>query len=550
MAWEHLKAATESNLYDGQGSYKNIMYRICSLARKVGQQHAGWCTASENYIAETTGFSLRQVQRAVAQFKKDGVFAIRAYRRGGKEFNHYRPNDALFNSRKRNPAEAMLVSETLHDTEVDGDGGTRQDGVWPPDTVSPATRQIGGVVCITREVERDEVNASQEICRAELRSTNKGRLGADSMNPQTGKNYGGSAPEPPRCSVQSSCEDTSCSDSETNPLPVSLLESAADAARSKTEMLAALATRELVPAPPSKEALAPNSAAPSPTTPFQIAKALVEETKGSAWDTYLRAYSLAFQFAGYLEGRAANGEKAYAFSQWEVMYTADFIDALNRGWTFKDLEDAIDHAQTTKFRYICCTPRRLLDNGESLMKQVYAMRRKGMTSRQKLGERYQSWYVDNADSLEVEEQKESFDVEVEAKCRKQREEIQRERELDEDIPIRTLATTGKVKCISPDCPYRFDTRELMYRHFDECFAKAVEETPIDPQDALDEELADAFDDECGVLPGAVYPWFEEDESEGRWEKYAPQNADGGMMFNPWADANVACMAEMGVQHEH
>jgi hypothetical protein len=69
---------------------------------------------------------------------------------------------------------------------------------------------------------------------------------------------------------------------------------------------------------------------------------------------------LAFQFAGYLEQRASKGEKAYAFNQWEVMYTADFIDALIRGWKFKDLEDAIDLAQTTKFRFVCCTPRRLL----------------------------------------------------------------------------------------------------------------------------------------------------------------------------------------------
>ena len=369
MSWKHLKAATESTLYDGQGSYKNIMYRICSLARKDGQQHAGWCTASENYIAETTGFSLRQVQRAVAQYKKDGVFNIRTFRKGGKEFNHYRPHDALFIARKRNPAEPILIAETQpDDNEADGEEDTRQDGVWPYDTVSPSTRQIGGVVCTAREVERDGVNAPQEICRVELRSTDKGRSGADSTNPLTGKNHGGSAPEPPLCSIQNSCEETfSCSESETSPIPVFLLESAADAARSKIEMFAALATRESVPAPPSRKALGPpsNTAAPRPTTPYQIAKALVEETKGSTWDTYLRAYSLAFQFAGYLEGRAANGEKAYAFSQWEVMYTADFIDALNRGWLFKDLEDAIDHAQTTKFRFICCTPRRLLDNGES-----------------------------------------------------------------------------------------------------------------------------------------------------------------------------------------
>jgi hypothetical protein len=89
----------------------------------------------------------------------------------------------------------------------------------------------------------------------------------------------------------------------------------------------------------------------------------------------------------------------------------------------------------------------------------------------------------------------------------------------------------------------------MYRHFDDCFAKAAEEMPTDPQDALDEEFADAFDDECGVLPCAVYPWFEEDEAEGRWEQYAPENADGGMMFDPWEEEDAACMPGMGVQHE-
>ena len=165
-------------------------------------------------------------------------------------------------------------------------------------------------------------------------------------------------------------------------------------------MLAALATREPVPPPPSKEALAPppTSAAPRPTTPFQVAKALVEETKRNAFDIYLRAYSLAYQFAGYLEERKAKGEKAYAFDHWGVLYTADFIDALNRGWRFKDIEDAIDAAQTTKYRFVCCTPRRLFENGESVMKLVYALRRTGKTLRQKLGEQYPSWYLDNAGS--------------------------------------------------------------------------------------------------------------------------------------------------------
>jgi hypothetical protein len=62
-------------------------------------------------------------------------------------------------------------------------------------------------------------------------------------------------------------------------------------------------------------------------------------------------------------------------------------------------------------------------------------------------------------------------------------------------------------------------------------------------------FADAIDDEFGVPPCAVYPWFEEDEAEGRWEQYAPENADGGMMFDPWADANAASVAPMEADDE-
>jgi hypothetical protein len=545
MAWAHLKAATESTLYDGQGSYKNIMYRVCSLVRGDGQQHAGWCTASEEYIAQTTGFSLRQVQRAVAQFKKDGVFAIRTYRKGGKEFNHYRPNDSLFSARKRNPEEPELVSETLpDDTEADDEETSRQNGAWPHDTVSPATRQNGGVVYITSEVKEDEVNALQTICRSELRSSSKSSAGAVSSKALTGKDNGGSAPKPPLCTVESTSEELASrseSESESGSKYFSRLEAAAGATRAKEEMLAALAKREPVPPPPSKEQLAPppSSAAPRPTTPFQAAKALIAETKRMDWDCFLRAYSLAFQFAGYLEERAAKGEKAYAFAMWEVMYTADFVDALNRGWKFKDIEDAIDAAQATKYRFVCCTPRRLLDNGESVMKLVHVLRRKGQTLRQKLGEKYPSWYLDNAGSLVGQETKQAHDDELAEEQRSREKELQREVELDEDVPILTLKTTGKIRCINPDCPYRFDTRELMRRHFKECFQKAVEAEPIDKEDALREEMEDALDDKYGIIPCSCYPWFEEDEKAGRWDKYAAKNADGGMMFDPWAGEDAA-----------
>jgi hypothetical protein len=161
---------------------------------------------------------------------------------------------------------------------------------------------------------------------------------------------------------------------------------------------------------------------------------------------------LAFQFAGYLEERATKGEKAYAFNQWDVMYTADFIDALNRSWAFKDLEDAIDIAQTTKFRFVCCTPLRLFDQAEAVMKLVYVMRRKGMTTRQKLGDSYPSWYVTNASSLRAKEMKQTLEAEIADEERQREAECQRIRELDDDIPVLTLTTTGRIRCITPECP--------------------------------------------------------------------------------------------------
>jgi hypothetical protein len=540
MAWAHLRAAIESNLYDGQGSYKSILLRICSLVRGNDHQHAGWCTASEKYLAQTTGYSERQVQRAVAQFRKDGVFAIRTFKKGGKKFNHYRPNMAVINSRKRNPEEAELISETVPDDMVTGaDDGTRQPGGSGHDTLSNSTRQDGGVVGISREVKGERVNAIDSICRAELRSSSKGHHKAVTNEALSGKDDGGSAPEPPLFTVQSRGEEPAYrmeSESEAGAESGSPLRSAAKAAHSRQEMLAAGSRRDSVPAPPPRDRIAPPpaSAAPRPTTPFQVAKALVEQTKKSAWDTFLRGYSLATQFAGYLEERRARGEKAYAFNYWETSYTADFIEALNRGWKFKDIEDAIDLAQTTKFRFVCCTPRRLFESGESVMKLVHVMRRKGKTARQKLGDSYSSWYIENADSIEVQEMKRAVSEEAAAEEQEAEEERQREIDLDADIPILRLRTTGRIKCITPECPYRFDTWEQMGRHFADCFQQLYDAAPIDPEAVEAEEFADRFDDECGVLPCAIYPWFEEDESEGRWELYAPENVDGGMMFDPWA----------------
>jgi hypothetical protein len=143
--------------------------------------------------------------------------------------------------------------------------------------------------------------------------------------------------------------------------------------------------------------------------------------------------------------------------------------------------------------------------------------------------------------------KQAVENDVANSNRAREEARQLEAELDEDVPILALTTTGRIPCLTPGCPYRFDIRELMHRHFDDCFRKAYDETPVDEEAVEDEEFADAFDDECGVLPCAVYPWFEEDEAEGRWEQYAPENADGGMMFNPWADED-ACVADAEALH--
>jgi len=77
----------------------------------------------------------------------------------------------------------------------------------------------------------------------------------------------------------------------------------------------------------------------------------------------------------------------------------------------------------------------------------------------------------------------------------------------------------------------------MQRHFDESFRNLCESTPIDPQEALEEEMEDAYDDRYGVIPCSAYPWYEEDEKAGRLEQYAPKNADLGTMFDPWADGD-------------
>ena len=107
----------------------------------------------------------------------------------------------------------------------------------------------------------------------------------------------------------------------------------------------------------------------------------------------------------------------------------------------------------------------------------------------------------------------------------------------------TLRTTGKIRCINPDCPYRFDTWEQMGRHFKECFQKAVEDTPIDEEDALREQMEDAHDDKYGIIPCAYYPWYEEDEAAGRWDKYAAKNADFGTMFNPWEEEDAELLQQ-------
>ena len=537
MAWEHQKAAIGSDLYDGRGSYKNIFYRICALVRGEESKYAGWCTASEKYLSETTGFSERQVQRAVAQFKKDEVFRVRTFRQGGRLFNHYRPNMALLRARARKRGGTTLLPDVVPADIWTGDQNDTRQGDGPADdTVSQPSRQDGGVVCIAKEVkERGEI-ATDRICKAELRSTRKSFDGAGSPA-LTGKDYGDSAPEPLNVFVHPNASGLPPRvELGSDGVAIPAGSSAADAARAKMELLAASLQRPPAPPPPPVEALTPpRASAPRPTTPVQVAKSLIEETKRNAWDKYLRAYSLAYQLAGYLEDRKARGEKAYAFDAWEVMYTSDFIDAINRSWKFKDLEDLIDVAQTTKYRFICCTPRLLFENAEAVMKVVHMLRKKGMTTRQKLGEQYPSWYLENASSIEMREEKQAIDGALAERHLLEGEECRHVPDLDEDVPILTLSITGQIPCINRDCRYRFDTRAQMERHFYACFQRAIDETPINPQDALEEEMEDAHDDLYGMIPCSEYPWFYDDDQAGRWEQYAAKNGDFGTMFDPWQE---------------
>ena len=83
----------------------------------------------------------------------------------------------------------------------------------------------------------------------------------------------------------------------------------------------------------------------------------------------------------------------------------------------------------------------------------------------------------------------------------------------------------------------------MGRHFEGCFQKAVEDTPIDEEDVLREQMEDAHDDKYGIIPCSYYPWYEEDEAAGRWDKYAPKNADFGTMFNPWEEEDAELLQQ-------
>jgi len=330
MTIKHLMAVNESDLYGRNGSYRSILCRICSLARGEGKDFPGWCTASEKYLAMTTGFSVRTVQRAIAQFRKDGVLFVRTYRRNGRKYNHYKPNMPLLEASRRKRESAVLIEEGgAHETESDGELAIRQNVESRGDAMSSSIRQSGALVSRAREVEEEKVDAVRQTCRAELRSTGKGLSKADSPKALSGKDPGGVAPGPPPSPIQREGELPRLPSG----VPESLrsqLTSAADAARSRGEKLAALVAREPVPPPPSREDRdpPPASAAPLPKTKFQAARALIEETKRTDFDTYLRGYSLAFQFAGYLEERAERGEKAFAFTRWEIMYTADFIEYL------------------------------------------------------------------------------------------------------------------------------------------------------------------------------------------------------------------------------
>ena len=67
----------------------------------------------------------------------------------------------------------------------------------------------------------------------------------------------------------------------------------------------------------------------------------------------------------------------------------------------------------------------------------------------------------------------------------------------------------------------------MAQHFNGASEGRYEAEPVDEEDALREEMEDAYDDKYGVIPCAYYPWYEEDEAAGRWDKYAAKSQTPG-----------------------
>ena len=388
MAFRDYLDACNSTLYDGNPKCKALLQRIASLMRSK-QPHIGWCTASQEYLALTTGWSLSSVQRSVREMKVDGALFVRPFRdpRTGFTYNHYRVDPELVAANQRPKKSAVIEEEVADDDQMEAAGHPGAGWAGQPSdvqvdvTVTEPGRQgeVQGMYSVG-SVETSNVIQDTPIFGA---SRNGHSLRTESTHPSDEEERGGSAPTPPSKNLTSSSsvlaqrpdrrtglgsELDSCSPSNSG------LGSSTSSCSGVSILPDPGQRNGSVPVPDRKEASGWAARPPAPTASpavnnvprppagrpgtggtqktsnsFQVARQNVEGCKKEDPDLYLQGHSLAKQLADYLEERKERGEGVYAPKNWEIFWGSDFIEALRNGRSFADLEDAIDISQTGSF---------------------------------------------------------------------------------------------------------------------------------------------------------------------------------------------------------
>lgn len=202
MAFREYLESCNSTLYDGNPKCKALLQRIASLMR-AKEKPVGWCTASQEYLALTTGWSVSSVQRSIREMKADGVLIVRTFRdpRTGFTYNNYRVDPEVVADNQRAKKSAILEEE-VGDTEPLEPTGRLGDG-WPEGqaegrvdvTVTEPGRQAAvQVMYSVGSVEPSNVFQGTPIIGDSRNGVN---LTAELTHPSDEEERGGSAPTPP-----------------------------------------------------------------------------------------------------------------------------------------------------------------------------------------------------------------------------------------------------------------------------------------------------------------------------------------------------------------